>query len=93
MGRDTFLQSSSGMLQNGGSSGAAAALQQEMNSDIRAVDLGAPNASWEIMELRRGMTHVTPVQTQLRGKPIYNPLKLHDGCIQYWTNTWCSEYR
>lgn len=62
---DTFPQSSSGMLQNGGSSGAAGALQQEMNSDIRAVDLGAPTASWEIMALRREMTHVTPMKTQL----------------------------
>lgn len=25
------------------------ALQQEMNSDLRAVDLGAPTASWEII--------------------------------------------
>lgn len=47
-----------GMLQNGGSSGVAA-LQQEMNSDIRAMDLGAPTASWEIMALRRETTHVT----------------------------------
>lgn len=37
------------MLQNGGSSGAAGGLQQEMNSDITAMDLGAPTASWEIM--------------------------------------------
>lgn len=25
------------------------ALQQEMNSDLRAMDLGAPAASWEII--------------------------------------------
>lgn len=25
------------------------ALQQEMNSDLRAMDLGAPTASWEII--------------------------------------------
>lgn len=48
------------MLQNSGSSGAAGPLQQEMNSDIRAVELGAPTASWEIMALRREMIHVTP---------------------------------
>lgn len=65
------------MLQNGGSSGAARALQQEMNSDIRAMDLGAPTASWEIMALRREMTHVTPMKTQLGAKSIYNPLKWH----------------
>lgn len=28
-------------------------LQQEMNSDLRAVDLGAPTASWEIIWLQR----------------------------------------
>lgn len=53
------------MLQNGGSSGAGA-LQQEMNSDIRAMDLGAPTASWEIMALRREMTHVAPMKTHLQ---------------------------
>lgn len=52
-----------------------------MNSDIRAMDLGAPTASWEIMALRREMTHVTPMKTQLRGKSIYNPLKWHSGYI------------
>lgn len=52
-----FLTSPIGLLQNGGSSGAAA-LQQEMNSDIRAMDLGAPTASWEIMALGRETTHV-----------------------------------
>lgn len=69
------------MLQNGGSSGAAGALQQEMNSDIRAMDLGAPTASWEIMALRREMTHVTPMKTQLRAKSIYNALKWYSGHI------------
>lgn len=53
-----FSTNPTGMLQNGGSSGAAV-LQQEMNSDIRAMDLGAPTASWEIMELRRETTSVT----------------------------------
>lgn len=38
--------------------------EQEMNSDLRAVDLGAPTASWEITELRE-MTHVTPMKTQI----------------------------
>lgn len=76
MNPDTFLQSSPGMLQNGGSSGAAGALQQEMNSDIRAMDLGARTASWEIMALRREMTHVNPpMKNQLRAKSICNPLK------------------
>lgn len=73
MNSGTFLQSTSGMLQNGGSSGAAGALQQEMNSDIRDVDLGARTASWEIMALRREMTHVTP---QLGAKSIYNPSRM-----------------
>lgn len=53
-----FSTNPTGMFQNGGSSGAAA-LQQEMNSDIRAMDLGAPTASWEIMALWRETTHVT----------------------------------
>lgn len=60
-----LLQFLSGMLENGGS-GAAGALQQEMNSDIRAMDLGASTASWEIMALRREMTHVTTRKPQLR---------------------------
>jgi len=46
------------MFQNGGSSGAAGAQKREMNSDTRALDLGAPTASWEIMALRGGMTLV-----------------------------------
>lgn len=29
------------------------------------MDLGAPTASWEIMALRREMTHVTPMKTKL----------------------------
>lgn len=49
------------------------ALQQEMNSDLRAVDLGAPAASWEITELRE-MTHVTPKKTQIGAKFIYEKL-------------------
>lgn len=53
-----FSNNPTGMLQNGGSSGAAA-LQQEMNSDIRAMDLGGPTASWEIMALTRETTRVT----------------------------------
>lgn len=76
------------MLQNGGSSGAAGALQQEMNSDIRAMDLGAPTASWEIMALRREMTHVTPMKNQLGGKSIYNSLKWHSGYIQHSEKVW-----
>lgn len=48
-----------------------------MNSDIRATDLGAPTASWEIMALRREMTHVTPMKSQPGAKPIYNALKWH----------------
>lgn len=71
------------MLQNGGSSGAAGELQQEMNSDIRAMDLGAPAASWEIMALRREMTHVTPMKTQLWAKSIYNAFKMAQADIQY----------
>lgn len=51
------------------------ALQQEMNSDLRAMDLGAPTASWEIIALRREMTRVTPMKTQLGAKSIHNPLK------------------
>lgn len=85
---DAFLQSSPGMLQNGGSSGAAGALQQEMNSDIRAMDLGAPTASWEIMALRREMTHVTPMKNQLQGKSIYNSLKWHSGYMQLCEKVW-----
>lgn len=41
------------MLQNGGSSGAAGTLQQEMTSDMRAMDLRATTASWEIMVLQQ----------------------------------------
>lgn len=46
------------------------ALEQEMNSDLRAVDLGAPTASWEITELRE-MTHVSPMKTQIWSKFTY----------------------
>lgn len=60
-----LLRFLSGMLENGGS-GAAGALQQEMNSDIRAMDLGASTASWEIMALRQEMTHVNTRKPQLR---------------------------
>lgn len=42
-----------------------------MNSDLRAVDLRAPTASWEITELRE-MTHVTPMKTQIGSKLTYN---------------------
>lgn len=49
------------------------ALQQEMNSDLRAVDLGAPAASWEITEPRE-MTRVAPKKTQIGAKFIYEKL-------------------
>lgn len=45
--------------------------EQEMNSDLRAVDLGAPTAYWEITELRE-MTHVTPMKTKMWSKLTYN---------------------
>lgn len=51
------------------------ALQQEMNSDLRAMDHGAPTTSWEIIWLRRWMTHVTSIRPQLGAKSIYNYLK------------------
>ena len=77
------------MLQNGGSSGAAATVQQEMNSDIRAMDLGATTASWEIMALRREMTHVTPRKPNPE-KYIYNPLKWHSGHLHCCANVLCT---
>lgn len=64
------------MLQNGGSSGAAGALQQEMNSDIRAMDLGAPTASWEIMALQRETTPVTPMQKPERSQARLQSLEM-----------------
>lgn len=52
-----------------------------MNSDIRALDLGAPTASWEIMALRREMTHDTSMKTEVRAKSIYNFLKWYNRYI------------
>lgn len=73
--RSIFPPTKTGMLQNGGSSGAPA-LWQEMNSDIRAMDLGAPTASWEIMASRRETTHVISWKRHLQNfrikKPRYN---------------------
>lgn len=64
------FHSSSGMLENGGSSGAAGTLQQEMNPDISDVDLGATTASWKILaqrvkkiliiKIKQKYTHLSP---------------------------------
>lgn len=40
------------------------ALQQEMNSDLRAMDPGAPTASWEMTKPGE-VTNVTPMKTQI----------------------------
>lgn len=53
------------------------ALQQEMNSDLRAVDLGAPTASWEINELRK-MTHVSPMKTHVSTINLQKNSKKHE---------------
>lgn len=68
------------MLQNGGCLGAAGALQQEMNSDIRAMALGGPppppqTASWEITALEKRNDPRHPRKTKLGAKSIYNPPK------------------
>ncbi len=71
------------MLQNGGSSGAAGALQQEMNSDIRAMDLGALLHPGKLWHWEEKWPMSLPRKTQLWTKSIYDPLKMAQADAQY----------